>query len=53
MDQLSDRGVLVAPVGTGIQQTLVRIVRDGRLFHRAELGIVRFTPLIEGVASRL
>lgn len=53
MDQLSDRGVLVAPVGTGPQQSLVRIVRDGRLFHRSEWGPVRFTPLIEGVASRL
>jgi protein-L-isoaspartate(D-aspartate) O-methyltransferase len=53
MDQLADKGILVAPVGTGGVQTLVRIVRDGRLFHRTELGQVRFVPLIEGVASRL
>lgn len=53
MDQLSDRGILVAPVGTGPQQTVVRIVRDGRLFHRTEIGPARFGPLIEGVASRL
>lgn len=53
MDQLADRGVMVAPVGTGGAQTLVRIVRDGRLYHRAELGQVRYVPLIEGVASRL
>lgn len=53
MDQLADRGVMVAPLGSGPQQTLVRVVRDGRLFHRTELGPVRFQPLIEGVASRL
>ena len=53
MDQLADKGVLVAPVGTGPSQALVRIVRDGRLYHRAELGQVRYVPLIEGVASRL
>lgn len=53
MDQLTDKGVLVAPVGTGFSQTLVRIVRDGRLFHRTEIGQVRFVPLIEGIASRL
>jgi protein-L-isoaspartate(D-aspartate) O-methyltransferase len=53
MDQLGDRGVLVAPVGTGLSQTLVRIVRDGRLYNRTEIGTVRFVPLVEGLASRL
>ncbi|WP_181704070.1 protein-L-isoaspartate(D-aspartate) O-methyltransferase [Chthonobacter albigriseus] len=53
LDQLADRGLLVAPVGTGPEQTLVRVVRDGRLFHRTELGPVRFTPLVEGLAARL
>lgn len=53
MDQLADRGVLVAPVGTGATQSLVRVVRDGRLFHRSEIGQVRFVPLVEGIASRL
>jgi protein-L-isoaspartate(D-aspartate) O-methyltransferase len=53
MDQLADKGVMVAPVGTGGSQALVRIVRDGRLYHRAEFGQVRYVPLIEGVASRL
>lgn len=41
LDQLADRGILVAPVGVGHTQTLVRISRDGRLFHRAELGTGR------------
>jgi len=53
LDQLGDKGVLVAPVGTGSSQTLVRVVRDGRLFHRQEVGTVRFVPLVEGVAARL
>jgi protein-L-isoaspartate(D-aspartate) O-methyltransferase len=53
LDQLADRGSLVAPVGSGTTQTLVRITRDGRLFHRVELGPVRMFPLKEGVARRL
>ncbi|HUG62323.1 MAG TPA: protein-L-isoaspartate(D-aspartate) O-methyltransferase [Methylomirabilota bacterium] len=53
MDQLADKGVLVAPVGDGQTQTLVRITRDGRLFNRTEMGTVRFVPLVEGLASRL
>lgn len=53
LDQLSDRGVLVAPVGNGAAQTLVRISRDGRLFHRTELMSMRCLPLREGVARRL
>ena len=52
-DQLADKGMLVAPVGAGHTQTLVRISRDGRLFHRAELGKIRQFPLREGVARRL
>lgn len=53
MDQLADRGVLIAPVGGAGQQSLVRVVRDGRLFHRTEIGTVRFVPLVEGLAARL
>ncbi|MBS1168442.1 MAG: pcm 1 [Proteobacteria bacterium] len=46
LDQLADKGTLVAPVGAGHTQTLVRISRDGRLFHRAELGSIRQFPLL-------
>ena len=53
LDQLAENGILVAPVGTGTVQTLVRIVRDGRLIHRREFGTARFVPLVEGVAKRL
>lgn len=53
LDQLADHGVLVAPVGKGPRQTLMRIVREGRLFHRSEHGPVRTLPLVEGTARRL
>jgi protein-L-isoaspartate(D-aspartate) O-methyltransferase len=53
LDQLAEGGILVAPVGTGPHQALVRIVRDGRLFNRTEVATVRFVPLVEGVARRL
>jgi protein-L-isoaspartate(D-aspartate) O-methyltransferase len=53
LDQLGDHGMLVAPVGAGPTQTLVRISRDGRLFHRTELMPTRCLPLREGVARRL
>lgn len=53
LDQLADKGTLVAPVGIGPTQMLVRISRDGRLFHRTELGKIRQFPLQEGVARRL
>jgi protein-L-isoaspartate(D-aspartate) O-methyltransferase len=53
LDQLADGGMLVAPVGTGPTQPLVRIIRDGRLFNRMDVAEVRFVPLVEGVARRL
>lgn len=53
MDQLADHGVLIAPVGGRASQMLVKVVRDGRLFHRTEIGEVRFIPLVEGLAARL
>lgn len=53
MDQLSDHGVLVAPVVSGGATTLVRVIRDGRLFNRTDLGPVRAATLVEGLAARL
>jgi protein-L-isoaspartate(D-aspartate) O-methyltransferase len=50
--QLKPAGVLVAPVGRGAVQTLVRYVGDGHGgFTRENLGDVRFVPLLEGVAK--
>jgi protein-L-isoaspartate(D-aspartate) O-methyltransferase len=52
--QLKPNGILVAPVGRGAVQALVRYVADGQGgFRRESLGEVRFVPLVEGVAREL
>lgn len=49
--QLKPNGILVAPVGKGPVQTLVRYVGDGAgVFKRENLGDVRFVPLLPGIA---
>jgi len=49
--QLKPKGVLVAPVGRGAVQRLLRYVGDGKgAFVKEELGDVRFVPLLTGVA---
>jgi protein-L-isoaspartate(D-aspartate) O-methyltransferase len=49
--QLKPEGVLVAPVGRGPVQSLLRYVGDGKgAFVKEELGDVRFVPLLSGVA---
>jgi protein-L-isoaspartate(D-aspartate) O-methyltransferase len=49
-EQLSDKGVLVVPVGRDSQaQHIVRIVRNGETFDSEELLPVRFVPLVAGV----
>ena len=50
--QLKPAGVLVAPVGKGPVQQLIRFVGDGAGGFREEpLGEVRFVPLLPGVAK--
>ena len=52
--QLKPNGVLVAPVGRGPVQTLLRYVGDAKgAFVKEELGEVRFVPLLSGVAREL
>jgi protein-L-isoaspartate(D-aspartate) O-methyltransferase len=52
--QLKPSGVLVAPIGKGPVQNLVRYVGDGHgAFRKDVLGEVRFVPLLEGVAREL
>ncbi len=46
--QLGPDGVLVAPVGTLFDQTLVRYRRRGSEIHAEELGPVRFVPMLAG-----
>ncbi len=51
LEQLKPSGVLVAPVGRGPVQSLLRYVGDGKgAFVKEELGEVRFVPLLSGVA---
>jgi len=52
--QLKPSGVLVAPVGKGPVQKLIRYAGDGEGAFRAEvLCEVRFVPLLDGVAREL
>ena len=54
LEQLKPSGILVAPVGRGPVQTLIRYVGDGKGDFRQEvLCEVRFVPLLEGVAKEL
>ena len=54
LEQLKPEGVLVAPVGRGPVQSLLRYVGDGQgAFVKEELGDVRFVPLLSGVAREL
>jgi protein-L-isoaspartate(D-aspartate) O-methyltransferase len=47
LDQLAEGGVLVAPVGQGVQQ-LVRIRKEHGELHREHLGLVVFVPMVPG-----
>jgi protein-L-isoaspartate(D-aspartate) O-methyltransferase len=50
LDQLTAEGVLVAPVGSPSQQTLLRLRGDGKGdFIQEELGPVSFVPLLGGI----
>jgi protein-L-isoaspartate(D-aspartate) O-methyltransferase len=52
--QLKPNGVLVAPIGRGPVQTLIRYAGDGKGgFVQESLCEVRFVPLLEGTAKEL
>ena len=52
--QLKPSGVLVAPVGRGPVQRLLRYAGDGKGgFTQEQLGEVRFVPMLDGVAKEL
>jgi protein-L-isoaspartate(D-aspartate) O-methyltransferase len=54
LTQLKPNGVLVAPVGRGAVQELIRYAGDGDGgFVREKLCDVRFVPLLDGVAKEL
>ena len=54
LKQLKPSGVLVAPVGKGPVQRLLRYAGDGKGgFTKEQLGEVRFVPMLDGVAKEL
>ena len=54
LTQLKPSGVLVAPVGKGPVQTLIRYAGDGKGGFKTEaLCEVRFVPMLDGVAREL
>ncbi len=46
LDQLTDGGRFVAPIGPRWTQTLVRVRREGEKFHEESLTAVAFVPLV-------
>ncbi len=48
LDQLAPGGRMVIPVGSGDEQQLMLIVREGNGFSRQVLDPVRFVPLLNG-----
>lgn len=49
LDQLAPGGIMVLPLGDPDgEQNLIRLKRDGQVFHRERIFGVRFVPLIEG-----
>lgn len=50
LDQLADGGIVVAPIGESLEQTLVRLRKKGDRIDAEELGPVRFVPMLPGVA---
>lgn len=50
LSQLAEGGLIVAPVGDTWDQRLMRWRRRGADLESEELGLVRFVPMLEGVA---
>ncbi len=52
--QLVSRGIMIIPIGEpGTVQRLMKITRRGSHYDEEELCLVRFVPVIPGVAARL
>ncbi len=48
-EQLSDGGILVAPMQKGSKQIIVRFKKEGTRIHREELEDCDFVPVVSGV----
>jgi len=51
LQQLDEGGRMVIPVGSRGGQRLECIEREGDRYHRSELGLVSFVPLVEGTEA--
>ena len=49
LEQLSDNGRLIIPVGSSARQTLLVITRNGDEFEEKNLELVSFVPMLKGV----
>jgi protein-L-isoaspartate(D-aspartate) O-methyltransferase len=47
LGQLKERGVLVAPIGKGMDKVVTRYTKKGKKVTEKEFGIFNFVPLIE------
>jgi len=50
-DQLAEGGIMVVPVGSPGDQTLIRVTRDSQGFQEEALLDVRFVPLMDGMPN--
>jgi len=48
-DQLSDGGILVAPIQKGDKQMIVRFTKNGSSIEETELELCDFVPILDGV----
>ena len=46
-NQLKDRGILVVPVGSGMDKKMVKFVKKGKKITKKQYGIFHFVPFIE------
>ena len=54
LDQLSSGGVVIAPIGPEEgEQVLAKLTKVGSRFEREDIGVVRFQPILPGLASKL
>lgn len=52
VDQLSSGGIMITPIGgPEEEQALARLHKVGSRFDRADIGVVRFQPVLAGVAA--
>lgn len=54
VDLLSSGGIMIAPIGPADdRQVLARLTKVGSRFERSDIGIVRFQPIVRGIAATL